>query len=112
MNEQIKEHIDRFPVEIIDMFHHLRQIIFDSVSCEIEEVLWAKLPSYCVGKSFVRLIPFKNHINIEARTTIFHKEELAGYKFSPKGMLQIYLGQDIPVEILKQVFTETLGGKK
>ena len=52
MNEQIKELIDKFPVEIIDMFHDVRQLIFDSVSCNLEEVLWAKLPSYYVGKSF------------------------------------------------------------
>ena len=26
----------------------------------------------------------------------------------PKGMLQIYLKQDIPYEVLKQVFAETL----
>ncbi len=107
MNQQMKELIDKFPVEIIDMFHDVRQLIFDSVSCDLEEVLWAKLPSYYVGKSFVRLIPFKDHINIEAQAAISHKEELTGYKFTPKGMLQIYVKQDIPCEILKQIFVET-----
>lgn len=58
--------------------------------------LWANLPSYCVGKSFVRLIEFKDHINIEAQAVISHKEELADYKITPKGMLQIYLKEDIP----------------
>ena len=29
--------------------------------------MWAKLPTYYVGESFVRLIPFKDHINIEAK---------------------------------------------
>lgn len=90
------------------MFNNLRQVIVDSVSCEFEELLWAKLPSYCVGKSFVRLIPFKDHINIQAQAIISHKEELADYKITPKGMLQIYLKQDIPCEILKQIFAETL----
>ena len=108
MNEQVKNIIDKYPVEIIDMFNNLRQMIFDGVSCELEEVLWAKLPSYCVGKSFVRLIPFKDHINIEAQAVISHKEELADYIITPKGMLQIYLKQDIPSEILKQIFAETL----
>lgn len=83
-------------------------MIFDSVSCEIEEKLWAKIPSYYVDESFVRLISFKDHINIEARAAIQHKEELAGYKFTPKGMVQIYLKQDIPYEVLKQIFAETL----
>lgn len=109
MDKQIKEYLDKYPAGIIDVFCHLRQMIFDSVSCEPEEVLWARLPSYCVGKSFVRLIPFKDHINIEAQAVILHKEELASYKLTPKGMLQIYLNQDIPSEILKQIFSETLG---
>lgn len=108
MNEQVKKYIEKYPAEIIDMFNYLRQVIIDSVSCELEESLWAKLPSYCVDKSFVRLIPFKDHINIEAQAIISHKEELADYKITPKGMLQIYLKQNIPYEILKQIFAETL----
>lgn len=56
----------------------------------------------------MRLIAFKDHINIEAQAVISHKEELAGYKITPKGMLQIYLKQDIPSDILKQMFAETL----
>ena len=108
MNEQVKDYIDRYPSEIIDMYNSLRQMIFDSVSCEPEETLWAKLPSYYVGESFVRLIPFKDHINIEAQAIIRHKENLAGYKITPKGMVQIYLKQEIPYEVLKQIFAETL----
>ena len=109
MNEQVKEYIDKYPSEIIEMYYGLRKMIFDSVSCEPEEKLWAKLPSYYVGESFVRLIPFKDHINIEAQSIIQHKEELADYKITPKGMVQIYLKQIIPCDILKQIFAETLG---
>lgn len=36
----------------------------------------------------------KDHINIEAQAVIQHKEELACYKITPKGMLQIYLKQN------------------
>lgn len=108
MNEQVKDYIDKYSSEIVAMYSDLRQLIFDSVSCEPEENLWAKLPSYYVGESFVRLIPFKDHINVEARTVIQHKEELTGYKITPKGMVQIYLKQDIPYEVLKQIFAETL----
>ena len=108
MNEQVKNYVDKYPSEIIDMYNDLRKIIFDSVSCELEETMWAKLPSYYVGESFVRLIPFKDHINVEAKAVIQHKEELARYKITPKGMVQIYLKQDIPCEVLKQIFAETL----
>lgn len=89
MNEQVRDYIAKYPNEIVDMYNNLRQLIFESVSCEPEETLWAKLPSYYVGESFVRLIPFKAHINIEAQAVIQHKEELAGYKITPKGMVQI-----------------------
>ena len=67
MNEQVKMYMDKYPVDINEMFCELRQIVFESISCESEETLWAKLPSYYVGERFVRLIPFKDHVNIEAQ---------------------------------------------
>ena len=108
MNEQVKDYVGKYSSEIIDMYNNLRQLIFESALCEPEETMWAKLPSYYVGESVVRLIPFKDHINIEAKAIILHKDELTGYKITPKGMLQIYLKQDIPYDVLKQIFTETL----
>lgn len=108
MNEQVKEYLNKYPDEIADRFYKLRQLIVDSTPCEPEETLWAKLPTYTVGDAFVRLIPFKDHINIEARAVLQHTDELADYKITPKGMLQLYVKQEIPVEVLKRVFAETL----
>ena len=110
MNEQVKAYIEKYSNEVIDIYNELRQMIYDSVSCEPEETLWAKIPSYYVGEAFVRLIPFKDHINIEAQAIARYTEELAGYKITPKGMVQIYLKQAIPYEVLKQIFAETLKG--
>ena len=90
------------------MFTALRQLIFDSVNIVLEETMWAKMPSYYNGDKVVRLIPFKDHINVEVSGVIQHKDKLAGYKITPKGMLQIFLNQDIPAEVLKQIFNETL----
>lgn len=56
-------YIDKYPSEIIDMYNNIRQVIIESASCEPKETLWAKLPSYYVGESFVRLIPFKDQLN-------------------------------------------------
>ena len=109
MNEQVREYLDKYPSEIIDMYNALRELIFKSASSEPQETMWAKLPSYYVGDAFVRLIPFKDHINIEARAVAEYKEKLVGYKVTPKGMLQLYVKQEIPVEVLKRVFEETLG---
>ena len=108
MNEQVREYIDKYPSEIVDMYNNIRQIIFDSVSSEPEETLWAKLPSYYVGETFVRLIPFKDHINIEAKAVSEYKDVLSGYKVTPKGMLQIFLKQELPIDVLKQIFAKTL----
>ena len=108
MNEQVREYIDKYPSEIVDMYNNIRQIIFDSVSSEPEETLWAKLPSYYVGETSVRLIPFKDHINIEANAISEYKDVLSGYKVTPKGMLQIFLKQELPIDVLKQIFAKTL----
>ncbi len=110
MNEQIKTYLKNYPQEIVDMFTALRQLIFDSVPAELTETMWAKLPSYYNGEKLVRLIPFKDHINVEASGVIQHKDKLADYKITPKGMLQIYMEQVIPSDILKQIFVETLEG--
>ena len=104
----VKEYLQKYSNEIVDLFMELRSIIYESVSAEIQEMLWAKLPSYYIGESFVRLIPFKDHINVEAKAILAHREELSNYKITPKGMLQIYLKQDIPVDVLKRVLAETL----
>ena len=109
MNKQVKEYIDKYPNDIIDIYNTLRKLIFDSVSFEPQETMWAKLPTYYVGESFVRLIPFKDHINIEAKAVSVNTEMLSGYKVTPKGMLQIFLKQDIPVDVLRKIFVETLG---
>ena len=109
MNEQIKEYLEKYPSESIEIYNTLRKLIFDSAPSEPQETLWAKIPSYYIGDSFVRLIPFKDHINIEAKAVLEHQEELSGYKITPKGMLQVFMKQEIPENILKQIFVETLG---
>ena len=109
MEEEKKEYVEKYPSEIIEIYNTLRKLIFDSAPSEPQETLWAKIPSYYVGDSFVRLIPFKDHINIEAKAILEHKEALSEYKVTPKGMLQVFMKQEIPENILKQIFVETLG---
>lgn len=108
MNKEVQEYVEKYSIEVKELYGKLRNLVLDSVSNEIEEKLWAKLPSYYVGENFVRLIPFKDHINIEAKTMMQYKEELADYKMTPKGMLQIFVEQDVPEELLLKVFNESL----
>ena len=108
MNEQVQKYLEPYPEAIVGLYQTLRQLILDGAPCEPEETLWARLPSYYVGESFVRLIPFKDHINIEAKAMLSYKEELASYKFTPKGMMQLGVKQNVPCDVLKKVFAETL----
>ena len=98
--------MEKHSAEIKDLFNQLKQIILATSS--VEEKLWAKLPSYYNNEKFVRLIPFKDHINIEASAMINHEEELPGYTFTPKHFLQLKLKDNIPTSVLATVFKETL----
>lgn len=109
MERQIEEILEKHSEKIKSLYLNLRQIVYISAASEVNETLWAKLPSYYVGEKFVRLIPFKDHINVEAKAIDRHKDELAGYKITPKGMLQIFENEEIPDSLLRKIFEETLG---
>lgn len=109
LSEEIRTYIEKYPSEAGELFLALRRLIYDSVPTAPAEKLWAKLPSYYVGDAFVRLIPFKDHINVEAQAILQHRNELTAYAITPKGMLQLYVDQPVPEEVLKRIFAETLG---
>jgi hypothetical protein len=107
MKEDIYTNLEKFEEQTKQRFCDLHKLIYESTSSIIEEKLWAKLPSFYVNDNFVRLIPFKDHINIEAKAVVFHNEELSGYKITPKGMLQIFHNQQVPCELVKIIFKES-----
>lgn len=106
MNIDIYNYLEKFDGSTKQRFYILYKLIYESTSKNIVEKLWAKLPSFYVDNNFIRIIPFKDHINIEIKTGISHGSELLAYKITPKGMLQIFHHQEIPEEILKTVFAE------
>lgn len=108
MKEEVLEYTQKYNDDIQKLFIDLRNLVYQSISCEIEEKIWAKIPSYYVGEKFIRIIPFKDHINIEAKATVDYKQQLEQYKLTPKGMLQIYLNQCIPDNVLVAIFHKTL----
>ncbi len=109
MDYDIEKAIYRYPEGIVNMFMILRGIVFSCLETKPEEKLCDKIPSYYIGNQFVRLIPSKHHIRIEAAALLQHKKELTGYKITTKGLLQIYPDQDIPKEVLRKIFSDTLG---
>jgi uncharacterized protein YdhG (YjbR/CyaY superfamily) len=108
MIDEVQSYITKYSDEIQNLFLEVRRIVIQSVSCELEERMWAKLPSYYLGERFIRIIPFKDHLNIEAKAVIEYSELLKRYKITPKGMLQINLDKEIPEDILKTIFNKTL----
>jgi hypothetical protein len=111
MLDSIEKYLETFDQHTSQRFKILYNLILESTSQEIVEKLWAKLPSIYCGNNFVRLIPFKDHINIEAKGIMAYKDKLQGYKITPKGMLQIGHKQEIPGELLKFIFKESLETK-
>ncbi|MBU5311383.1 hypothetical protein KQI38_05035 [Tissierella carlieri] len=108
MNNDISSYLDKFDDQTVQRFYSIHELIFDSTSNKIDEKLWAKLPSYYVEDKFIRIIPFKDHINIEANAVLLYKKELSEYKITPKGMLQIFHNQPIPIKVLGEIFKKTL----
>lgn len=102
----IEEKLNKFSSEIQNMYAQLKNIAL-TVAPTAHETLWAGLPSYYVGEAFIRLIPFKDHINIEAAALTNFITQLRNYKFTPKNMLQIFVGQPIPIDVLSAVFADT-----
>ena len=64
----------KYPGGIVDMFDALREMIFISTSSKPTDTLWAKLPSYYASEAFARLIPFMEHINVEAKAILQHTQ--------------------------------------
>ena len=108
MIETFEKFLIPFDPLTIERFKTLYQLALESAPCQVEEKLWARLPTIACGEKFIRLIPFKDHINIEAAGLAAHKDQFAAYRFTPKGMLQIGHKQEIPAETLKLVFRESL----
>ncbi|HMM01072.1 MAG TPA: DUF1801 domain-containing protein [Bacilli bacterium] len=107
MIDQIEDKLSKFELDTQKLFLKLRKLIF---KCEpqVEEQMWAGLPSYYFGDCFIRLIPFANYVNIEASGIRKHIEELSGYKLTPKKMLKLSTGENIPWELMIKIFDETL----
>ncbi len=112
MDDAVKRYIEGYCEEIQKLFSELRRLVLQSVPRDIaiDERLWAKLPSYYNGDRFIRIIPFKDHINVEAAAIAEYREELKGFKTTPKGMLQIYPHQNMPGGVFSAVFGQTLLG--
>lgn len=108
MNQDLSAYMENYADDVKDLFHLLYETIFRACPFEIEEKMWANMPSFYCGKRFIRLIPFKNHINIEASAIENYLDALDGYTITPKKMLKVGVGQPVPTHVLELVFRDTL----
>lgn len=84
MNQEISAYIEKYADDVQELFNILYETIFNSCDSEIEEKMWANIPSFYCGNNFIRLIPFKKHINVEASAIDDYLEDLSGYTITPK----------------------------
>lgn len=108
MNYEITQLFEKYPQEIAALCFAVRDVIYALPQLDIEEKLWARMPSYYCGSRFVRIIPFKNHVNIEASGFALYQKAFEGYSFTPKGMLQLFPTQCFDPLLLQLVFQDTL----
>ena len=59
MIDEVQSYITKYSDEIQNLFLEVRRIVIQSVSCELEERMWAKLPSYYLGDSLLELFFLK-----------------------------------------------------
>lgn len=107
MIKEIELYLEKYDESTRNRVQYIYELIIKSVESDINERLWAKLPSYYLENKFVRIIPFRTHINIEAEGLSLYRKELNKYKFTEKGMLQIFNDDEVPVNELEKVFRST-----
>lgn len=106
-NLEISKYIDKFEGTKKERLIIIRHLIHKSVP-EIKEKIWARIPSFYIDKEMIQFLAFKDQINIFANQIISNKDALSGYKVTDKGTLQIYDNQDIPIEILRKIFIDSV----
>lgn len=101
--------ISKYPKEIQDLFNDLENVI--DVTCDqkyiIEKKLYANIPSFYVNEKFIRLIPFKDHINLEASGIKLYLSELTDFSLTPKFMLKLNNKNKLSIDLLKRIINST-----
>ncbi|MBS7528071.1 hypothetical protein KHM83_15400 [Fusibacter paucivorans] len=69
----------------------------------LSEKLWTSVPCFFNNEKKIVIRVFKDHINIAADSIIANASHFDGYQITPKGMLQIFDDQPLPIEGLKCV---------
>ena len=78
---------------------------------DVEEKIWSGVPCFYTEGKHILIRAFDDHINFITDNVFDYKETLLDYKITPKGMLQIYDEQKLPLAELSKILS-TCGIRK
>lgn len=118
MNKTFQDLYKHLPKDAQELLYEIDKIVHQSVSSNLNEKIWSKMPMYYIGSRSIILALFSDHINIVSNPAIYknedvhpnavlaNKDALTEYKITPKGMLQIYVNDKIPTDLLFKIFRD------
>lgn len=105
INQEITEYFAKYDSEKKERLETIRRLIHENIP-EINEKMWTKVPCFYLGRASIVIRVFSDHINFIADTVVQYKHELLEYKITPKGMLQIFDNQKLPLDTLKKIICD------
>lgn len=100
--DEVTDYFAKYESDKIERLETIRTLIHENIP-EVNEKMWAKVPCFYTDKKSIVIRVFSDHINFIADTVVQYRDELLEYKITPKGMLQIYDDQELPLSILKKI---------
>jgi uncharacterized protein YdhG (YjbR/CyaY superfamily) len=105
-NQEITDYFKQYEDEKRKRLECIRNLIHEEIP-EISEKMWTGVPCFYLEKQYIVIRVFKDHINIFANKIGIYKSVLSGYRITPKEALQIFDNQEIPLEILRKIFSDS-----
>ena len=112
----LEEYIDTFNEQAVECYNELLSII-QLMELDVKQRLFAGQVAFYLDETLQRTFHsspvivmsfYSDHVNIFASANIKYKNQLAEYKFTNKGTMQIYYNKRINSPILSKLFTESL----
>lgn len=104
MQNDIKEYIEDFPVEIQEKLNQMYNIIKEAVPTEtIEKISW-RMPTFYLNGNLVHFAGHKNHIGFYPGASGIEnfKDNFEGLKYS-KGAVQFNYDKPLPKSLIQKI---------
>lgn len=103
MAKTLNQYLVEYPLESQNRYHQVKDLI-NSIEPDITPYMWGGVPTFQRGNHYVRIIVFKDHLNINTSIGISVKELNPTYIITPKGMVQIFHHESLDIDWLKTLF--------